>query len=156
MVEPGSRPPPSSFRKRFAAQEHLTGTIETPTLYAMQIEDPEALEVIDAVLTAEGIDGAFIGRGDLAVALGAAANDAPPVKAAVDTVMAAAKRAQKPVCVMVGSATEANGFKGLGATGPSSSRPTRASCVNAPARHRRRWRRSAADEREDGVGRIGR
>ncbi len=32
MAEPGSRPPPSSFRKRFVAREPLTGTfIKTPT-----------------------------------------------------------------------------------------------------------------------------
>jgi 2-keto-3-deoxy-L-rhamnonate aldolase RhmA len=95
--------------------EHVARSDETTTVIAM-IEDPEALEVIDAILAVEGIDGAFIGRGDLTVALGAAANDAPPVKAAVDSVMSAAKRAQKPVCVMVGSAAEAKGFKALGAS----------------------------------------
>ncbi len=95
--------------------EHVARSDETTTAIAM-IEDPEALDDIDSILAVEGIDGAFIGRGDLTVALGAAANDAPPVKAAVDTVMAAAKRAAKPVCVMVGSAAEAKGFKELGAS----------------------------------------
>jgi staphyloferrin B biosynthesis citrate synthase len=95
--------------------DHIERSDETTTVIAM-IEDPEALDDIDSILTVEGIDGAFIGRGDLTVALGATANDAPPVKAAVETVIAAAKRTQKPVCVMVGSAAEAKGFKALGAS----------------------------------------
>jgi staphyloferrin B biosynthesis citrate synthase len=95
--------------------DHVARSDETTAVIAM-IEDPEALDEIDAILAVETIDGAFIGRGDLTVALGAAANDAPPVKAAVDRVMAAARRAQKPVCVMVGGAAEAKGFKELGAS----------------------------------------
>jgi 2-keto-3-deoxy-L-rhamnonate aldolase RhmA len=95
--------------------DHVARSDEMTTVIAM-IEDPEALDDIDSILGVEGIDGAFIGRGDLTVALGAAANDAPPVKAAVDTVMAAARRAAKPVCVMVGSAAEAKTFKDLGAS----------------------------------------
>jgi staphyloferrin B biosynthesis citrate synthase len=95
--------------------DHVARSDAATTLIAM-IEDPEALDDIDSILTVEGIDGAFIGRGDLTVALGATANDAPPVKAAVDRVMAAARRAGKPVCVMVGSAAEAKGFKDLGAS----------------------------------------
>jgi staphyloferrin B biosynthesis citrate synthase len=95
--------------------DHVARSDESTTVIAM-IEDPEALEDIDAILAVEGLDGAFIGRGDLTVALGAAANDAPAVKAAVDTVMAAALRAGKPVCVMVGGAVEAKGFKDAGAS----------------------------------------
>lgn len=95
--------------------DHVARSDETTTVIAM-IEDPEALDDIDSILAVEGIDGAFIGRGDLTVALGSSANDAPPVKAAVDLVMAAAGRARKPVCVMVASAAEAKGFRELGAS----------------------------------------
>ena len=95
--------------------DHVARSDAATAVIAM-IEDPEALDDIDAILGLEGIDGAFIGRGDLTVALGAEANDAPPVKAAVDRVMAAAGKAAKPVCVMVGSAAEARGFKELGAS----------------------------------------
>jgi staphyloferrin B biosynthesis citrate synthase len=90
--------------------DHVARSDEATTVIAM-IEDPEALEDIDAILAVEGLDGAFIGRGDLTVALGSPANDAPPVKAAVDRVLAAAGRARKPVCVMVGSAAEAQSFR---------------------------------------------
>ena len=95
--------------------DHVARSDAETTVIAM-IEDPEALEHIDAILAVEGLDGAFIGRGDLTVALGAEANDAPAVKAAVDTVLAAAQRARKPVCVMVGSAAEARGFRDIGAS----------------------------------------
>jgi 2-keto-3-deoxy-L-rhamnonate aldolase RhmA len=95
--------------------DHVDRSDATTTVIAM-IEDPEALDDIDAILAVEGLDGAFIGRGDLTVAFGAAANDAPPVRAAVETVMAAARRAGKPVCVMVGGAAEARGFKEKGAS----------------------------------------
>ena len=95
--------------------DHVDRSDAATTVIAM-IEDPEALEDIDAILAVEGLDGVFIGRGDLTVALGAAANDAPAVMAAVATVMSAAQRAGKPVCVMVGAAAEAKGFRDMGAS----------------------------------------
>ncbi len=95
--------------------DHVTRSDAATTVIAM-IEDPPALAEIDAILAVEGLDGVFIGRGDLTVALGAAANTAPEVMAAVETVLAAAQRAGKPVCVMVGSAGEAKGFRGMGAS----------------------------------------
>lgn len=83
------------------------------TVIAM-IEDPEALQVIDHIACVDGLDGVFIGRGDLTVALGAASNAAPEVQDAVGRVLAAARAAGKPACVMVGSAAEAKGFRELG------------------------------------------
>ena len=85
------------------------------TVIAM-IEDPAGVEDIDAIVTVDGLDAVFIGRGDLTVALGAASNTAPPVQDAVARVTAAALRAGKPVCVMVADATEAAPFKALGAS----------------------------------------
>jgi 2-keto-3-deoxy-L-rhamnonate aldolase RhmA len=80
------------------------------------IEDPEALDQIDAIAAVDGIHGLFIGRGDLTVALGAKSSSDTPVKDAVAHVIAAAKKANKPVCVMVASATEAKEFADLGAS----------------------------------------
>jgi staphyloferrin B biosynthesis citrate synthase len=85
------------------------------TVIAM-IEDPEALGSIDAVHPCDGVDGFFIGRGDLTVALGAASSSAPEVQDAVRRISAAARSANKPVCVMVGSASEAKPFQELGAS----------------------------------------
>jgi 2-keto-3-deoxy-L-rhamnonate aldolase RhmA len=81
-----------------------------------QIEDPEALDEIDAIAATEGIDALFIGRGDLTAAMGAPTNDAPQIRDAVDRIAAAAKRAGKPVMVFVGGMKEAEWLRGVGAT----------------------------------------
>ncbi|MBN8942787.1 MAG: aldolase [Rhizobiales bacterium] len=80
------------------------------------IEDPEALDQLDAILAVEGLDGVFIGRGDLTVALGASGPDAPEVQEACAKIFAAARRAGKPVCIMVGAAAEAAAFQARGAS----------------------------------------
>ncbi len=80
------------------------------------IEDPEALDEIDAIVATEGLHGFFIGRGDLTVAYGAPGPDAPVIRAAVERICAAARAVGKPVCVMVASASEAEGFQKLGAS----------------------------------------
>ncbi|MCW2238791.1 HpcH/HpaI aldolase family protein [Azospirillum canadense] len=80
------------------------------------IEDPEALDVVDAILATDGLDAIFIGRADLTVALGAASPDAPEVRSAVDRILAAARAADKPVCLMVASAEEARSYTALGAS----------------------------------------
>ncbi|MGD9942099.1 MAG: HpcH/HpaI aldolase/citrate lyase family protein [Burkholderiaceae bacterium] len=85
------------------------------TLIAM-IEDVEALDVIDEIAAVDGLDGLFIGRADLAVALGAAGSGAEPVVAAVRRICTAGRAAGKPICVMVGDASEAAPFAELGAT----------------------------------------
>ncbi len=95
--------------------DHVDRQDRTVTFIAM-IEDPEALDEIDAILATEGLDGVFIGRGDLTVALGAASMDAPEIRAACDTILAAAKKAGKPVAVMVANPREAEGFRERGAT----------------------------------------
>ena len=80
------------------------------------IEDPEALDHIDAIAAVDGIHGLFIGRGDLTVALGAKSSADDAVRNAVTRVVAAAKKAGKPVCVMVASSAEAKDFADLGAS----------------------------------------
>lgn len=85
------------------------------TVIAM-IEDPEAVENIEAIVQVDGMDGFFIGRGDLTVAFGAPSNTAPVIQAAVERITAAARAAGKPVCVMVNTAEEAEGFQRIGAS----------------------------------------
>jgi 2-keto-3-deoxy-L-rhamnonate aldolase RhmA len=95
--------------------DHVAAQDETIATIAM-IEDPEALEVIDEIMSVEGLDGIFIGRGDLTVALGAEGMDSPRVMAATRSIAAAARRAGKAVCMMAANADEAAQFKTFGAS----------------------------------------
>lgn len=97
------------------AWPHVDAQDAAVTFIAM-IEDPEALDEIDAIVATEGLDGVFIGRGDLTVALGATAMDAPEIMRACETIIAAAKKAGKPVAMMVANADDARRFHGMGAT----------------------------------------
>lgn len=95
--------------------QHVDGQDASVVAIAM-IEDPEALDRIDAIAAVDGIHGLFIGRGDLTVALGATSAAAPAVTEAVTRIIAAARGVGKPVCVMVASAAEAKGFADQGAS----------------------------------------
>jgi len=89
---------------------------DAATTIVAQIEDPEALDEIDAIAATDGIDALFIGRGDLTAAMGAPTNDAPVIRDAVDRIAGAAKRAGKPVMVFVGGMKEAEWLRSVGAT----------------------------------------
>lgn len=95
--------------------DHVDAADRDVAVIAM-IEDPEALDHLDAILAVDGLDAAFIGRGDLTVALGAASLAAPETQAAAEAIFAAARRADKPVCIMVAGAAEAEEWRKLGAS----------------------------------------
>ena len=67
------------------------------TIVIAQIEDPEAVDDIEAIAAVEGIDALFVGRVDLTVAYGAASQDDPRVIAAVERVCAAGRAHRRPV-----------------------------------------------------------
>jgi 2-keto-3-deoxy-L-rhamnonate aldolase RhmA len=81
-----------------------------------QIEDPHAIAQAEAIGRLEGIDALFIGRGDLAVAMGEASPDAPAVRKAAEDICAAGKAAGKPVMVFVGNAADARAMRAIGAS----------------------------------------
>lgn len=95
--------------------EHVDARDAETTVIAM-IEDPEALDDIDAIVAVEGLDGFFIGRGDLTVALQATGLADPKVRAAAEKITTAARKVGKPVCLMVASAAEAAEWRALGAS----------------------------------------
>jgi 2-keto-3-deoxy-L-rhamnonate aldolase RhmA len=70
---------------------NLSAAAENSVVIA-QIEDPEAIDEIDAIAQVEGIDALFVGRADLTVAYGTTDQDDPRVVAAVEAVCAAARR----------------------------------------------------------------
>lgn len=80
--------------------KHLNASAERTTVI-VQIEDVEAVEAIDAIAGIEGLDALFVGRIDLTIALGETDPDAPAVLAAVEHVVAIAKKAKVPVGMFV-------------------------------------------------------
>ncbi len=98
-----------------AMWDHVDAQDAGVTVVAM-IEDPEALDHLDSILAVEGLDGVFIGRGDLTVALGATGIDSPETMAATHAIAAAALRAKKPVMVMATGAADAARFRDIGAS----------------------------------------
>lgn len=95
--------------------DHVDAQDAAVTVIAM-IEDPEALDHLDAILAVEGLDGVFIGRGDLTVALGSAGIDSPETMDATRRIATAAKQAGKPVCVMASGSADAARFREIGAS----------------------------------------
>lgn len=98
-----------------AMWDHIERADAATTVVA-QIEDPDALAQVDEVARVEGIDALFIGRADLAVAMGATGADAPEVRAASQRICAAARAAGKPVMVFVGGTADAQAMRSLGAS----------------------------------------
>jgi staphyloferrin B biosynthesis citrate synthase len=95
--------------------DHVDASDRATAVIAM-IEDPEALDELDAIAAVDGIDAFFVGRGDLTVALGAPSMEAPVVRSAAERIIAAGRAAGKAVCVMTGSTADAAAMKELGAT----------------------------------------
>jgi 2-keto-3-deoxy-L-rhamnonate aldolase RhmA len=95
--------------------DHVEAQDAAVAVLAM-IEDPEALDQLDAILAVEGLDGVFIGRGDLTVALGSSGIDSPETMDATRRIAAAAQKAGKPVCVMASGSADAARFREMGAS----------------------------------------
>lgn len=95
--------------------QHIRASDESIAVIA-QIEDPEALDEIDAIAAVEGIDSLFIGRGDLTAAFGNETPNPPEVRTAVEKICLAARKANKPVSVYVGGRPEAEWLRDQGAT----------------------------------------
>jgi staphyloferrin B biosynthesis citrate synthase len=95
--------------------EHAEAADAEAAVVAM-IEDVAALDHLDAIFATEGLDAAFVGRGDLTVALGAASLASPETQAAAEKILAAARKAGKPVCIMVAGAAEAAEWRKRGAS----------------------------------------
>lgn len=95
--------------------QHVEAQDNSVTVIAM-IEDPEALDVIDEIVAIDGLDGFFVGRGDLSVATGAQSQGAPEIQSATEKIAKAAAAVGKPVCVMVGSIAETPPFRAMGVT----------------------------------------
>lgn len=95
--------------------QHKQGSADRTVVIA-QIEDPEAVDDIDAIAQVPGIDALFVGRVDLTVAYGAATQDDPRVLAAVERIVSAAVHAGKPVGMFLARVEDVPYWRERGAT----------------------------------------
>jgi 2-keto-3-deoxy-L-rhamnonate aldolase RhmA len=80
-----------------------------------QIESPEAVDAVDDILAVPGVAGIFVGRADLALAMGLDSPRDEKVLAATTRVLAAAKQAGKIAGMHVAGNAEREQFAALGA-----------------------------------------
>ena len=80
-------------------QEHYAAADATTTVIAM-IEDREAIDQIDEITAVEGIDGFFLGRGDLGLSLSNAKGAAPTLEEAVQIIARSVLKSGKALCAV--------------------------------------------------------
>ncbi len=98
-----------------AMTQHQEASAER-TVVVAQIEDPEAVDDVEAIACVTGVDALFVGRVDLTVAYGATSQDHPRVVAAVERVCAAAVAAGKPVGMFLARVEDVAYWRERGAT----------------------------------------
>ena len=94
---------------------HLEQSAAATTVIA-QIEDAEALAVIDDIAAVDGVDALFIGRADLTVALGATSPVDPVVVDAVERICESGRRHGRAVGMFVGDHGELPRWRSRGAS----------------------------------------
>jgi 2-keto-3-deoxy-L-rhamnonate aldolase RhmA len=110
-----SNSPRAGAYGRVGMWDHVDSQDESITIIAM-IEDPEALDQLDEIIGVQGLDGVFIGRGDLSVALGSAGVESVETMAATRKIADAAARASKAICIMAADAADAARLAEFGAS----------------------------------------
>ena len=108
----------SSRAARYATTPMTDYMVESAarTVVVAQVEDPEAVDDIDAIAAVEGLDALFIGRVDLTVGYGATSLDDARVVAAVERVCDAGMRAGKPVGMYLPRVSDVAHWRTRGAT----------------------------------------
>jgi 2-keto-3-deoxy-L-rhamnonate aldolase RhmA len=85
------------------------------SLVIVQIESPEAVANLDAIMAVDGVDGATLGRGDYAIEIGhAGERDHPEVTAAVEAMIAACQRHGKAPGLLVFSVEDGQAWRARG------------------------------------------
>lgn len=94
----------------------LSGGTVQPLVIVM-VETATALDDLDAILAVEGLDGIYVGPGDLSLSLGlAGADHAADLRGVLSSIIARAGRAGVPVGVHAYTGEDAAGFAAEGAT----------------------------------------
>jgi staphyloferrin B biosynthesis citrate synthase len=84
------------------------------TTVIVQVEDATAVDAIDEIVGVDGIDAVFIGTADLTVGLGCTEHAHPRVNAAVDAVVAAARRANRSLAAFAPTSAESATWRDRG------------------------------------------
>ena len=95
--------------------EHVQASDQSVTVIAM-IENGPAVDSVEAIAAVSGLDALFVGRADLAVALGENSLSAEVVVTVVNRVLAACRKQGKRAMLHVGDATEGRSFLDRGAS----------------------------------------
>lgn len=98
-----------------ALGEHLKHNDDSVVVIAM-LEDAKALDHAAEIAQVDGIDGFFLGRGDLTVAMGETSTQAETVQSAISIFVEAVKAQGKPLCAFVGKTSEIPALQKLGIT----------------------------------------
>jgi len=94
----------------------LSGDAEDPLVIVM-VEMASALDDLDAVLAVEGLDGVYVGPGDLSLSLGLTGEDRrPELRSVLSSIIARAAAAGVPVGVHAFDGEGAAGYAAEGAT----------------------------------------
>ncbi|MGR7027118.1 HpcH/HpaI aldolase family protein [Geodermatophilus sp. URMC 62] len=94
----------------------LSGGADQPLVVVM-VESATALDDLDAVLAVEGLDGVYVGPGDLSLSLGLTGDERRgELRGVLSSIVARARAAGVPVGVHAYSGEEAAGYAAEGAT----------------------------------------
>jgi 4-hydroxy-2-oxoheptanedioate aldolase len=94
----------------------LSGDVEDPLVIVM-VEMASALDDLDAVLAVEGLDGVYVGPGDLSLSLGLTGQDRrPELRGVLSSIIARAGAVDVPVGVHAFDGATAAGYAAEGAT----------------------------------------
>jgi len=93
----------------------LTGGADRPLVVVM-VETATALDDLDALLAVDGLDGVYVGPGDLALSLELTGEDLAQLREVLSSIVARARAAAVPVGVHAYGGREAAGFAAEGAT----------------------------------------
>jgi 4-hydroxy-2-oxoheptanedioate aldolase len=92
---------PAKYGKEF--EEYMERATEADPIVIVQVETEQAVDNVEEIAAVNGIDGVFIGPGDLAVSLGTfGTEETEPFDDAVDSVVAAARSQDVFVGTVVG------------------------------------------------------
>lgn len=107
----------SSTRAAGYGAQKMADAIETgdQSLLICQIETPEAVQAAEAIISIDGVGGLFVGRADLAVAMGEASAAAPRVLEAAAHVCGLARAKGKIAGMATADGVECARFRAMGA-----------------------------------------